>query len=192
MASALATAARLISMRPPRREAWWRQFLCRSARAGAGAQCWGLSNRSDGSRNSLAALVDTIAWDLDGIQTGRGGVFQSKRKLRGLATLGDCEPLPLVGPRAQTILRAQPLDAGGDLATIDFGRVPGARVPVAVLPAKLRKLFFDERQELLLRRRHQEQHVPSKPLCAGIARRAGHRIHGGFAVGEPRDRSEER
>src|SRR6267143_5442484 len=27
MASALATAARLISMRPPRREAWWRQFF---------------------------------------------------------------------------------------------------------------------------------------------------------------------
>src|SRR2546422_7526024 len=146
MASALATAARLISMRPPRREAWWRQFLCRSARAGAGAQCWRLSNRSEGSRNSLAALVNTIVWDLDGVPTGRGGVFQSKRKLRSLATLGDCEPLRLVGPRAQTILRAQPLDDGGDLATIDFGRVPGARVPVAVLSAKLRKLFFDERR----------------------------------------------
>src|SRR2546427_11637770 len=109
-----------------------------------------MSNRTDGRRNSLAPPGEPIAWDLDGIQTGRGGVFQSKRKLRGLATLGDCEPLRLVGPRAQTVLRAQAFDAGGDLATIDFGRVPGARVPVPGLSAKLRKLFFDERQELLL------------------------------------------
>src|SRR2546426_11984238 len=106
MASALATAAQVISMRPPRREALWSQFFVQISARRRRSAVLGIEQQIRRERNSLAALVNTIAWDPDGIQTGRGGVFQSKRKLRGLATLGDCEPLRLVGPRAQTILRA--------------------------------------------------------------------------------------
>src|SRR6185437_8864700 len=65
-------------------------------------------------------------------------------------------------------------------------RVAVLDVPFAILLRQFWKFRFDEWNELLQRRRHQEQHASREPLRARIPRGLCQSVERVFAIGDPR------
>ena len=71
------------------------------------------------------------------------------------------------------MLFSQRRNAQANLAAIGFRSVRGAFVPLAISPRQARKLLLEERQELLARARHEEEHASHEPVRIGrVAARA--------------------
>src|SRR6266699_2718298 len=75
-------------------------------------------------------------------------------------------------PRPKTIRLADQCHAFRSFPAVLFRCIAILRVPFFILLRQPRKLLPHKRQELLCRRRHEEQHSREKPLCSSVPRRS--------------------
>src|ERR1700674_3826017 len=85
-------------------------------------------------------------------------------------------------PRPEPVLAPQVLEAYGNFLAIGFRRISTETVPLVIPLHQLWEFLLEERQKLFKRSRHQEQHIATEPLRAGIARRSRQCIEVLFTV----------